>query len=151
MAVGNWTDATLCSEEDVRTRYLRTDHLLQQDETLTDWIAKAKEEIGEELDAHLRHHRTEILVSEAADLKDLISNPTVFKQAAIHYTLFLLFAKNVDNEGDFNYTQREFYLAEYRRLFQRAWTLVLFDKDADGEIEEDETATGMPSNRMFRV
>ncbi len=149
--VGDWSNATLAVEADVTSRYSRASSLLASGETISDFITKAKEEIGDALDVDLRQYRGEISITDVADLKDLIANPTVFKAAAVAYALKLLFEKNIFEAEDFHDRQMRIYTQEYREMYQRGLNLMQFDKDAGGAIEDEEYADGIPANRFRRV
>lgn len=151
MAVGDWSETTLCTDANVTARYSRASSLLKSGETIEDYRAIAKEEIGKELDFRLREQRWNITETDAADLKDLISNPEVFKDAAVAFTLLRLFEKNIFEEADFHTVQRDIYRQEYKETFNRGFGLMEFDKDASGDIDDDEVAAGPGSTRFFRV
>lgn len=149
--VGDWTAATLCTEADVVAIYDRATHLLHAGQAIDDFIALAKAEIGTQLDADLKAQREEIPKSAAADLKDNIANAAVFRDAAVNYTLYLLFAKNVTEEGAYHEAQRNFYLGEYQRCYRRAFHLMEFDVDNSGVIDDDEAAGGPSPYRFYRT
>lgn len=149
--VGNWTGTELCTEADVTAVFDGAADLLRSGQLMSDYIDKAKEEIGLQLDADLKAQRDSISKATEADLKNLIANLTVLKDAAVHYVLFLLFAKNVLDDGSFNEVQRDFYWDEYQRRYRRSFHLLEFDADASGTIEDDEAADSPPSYRFARA
>lgn len=159
MSVGDWSAATLCVYSDVVLHYERvyelTDETVEasQQAEVTAWIARAKEDIGIELDGIVKQYYADNLgsYSTSDDLKDKISNPEQLKHAAIALTLAKMFANNVNVEGDFNHVRQKEWEKKYQKYFNIAVGLLRFDKDDDGSISDDELAQGIGSNRFVRV
>jgi hypothetical protein len=171
MAVGDWSAATLATYEDVTDRYARAYDLTgetvlgNQQAKITNFLTRAKENIGRLLNAHLRERWVEMDLDTDVDIKDYIENPTVFKQAAVAACLAFLFEDNAFEEGDFHhlrmgdnaFEEGDFHhlrMGEYRQEFQREYklglSLVDFDSDASGEITADEKAVGPGGARFYR-
>ena len=151
MAVGDWSAATLAVEADVTSRYTKAASLLEQTEAISDFIAIAKSEIGERLDVWLREKRSTISETDLADLKDLLANPTVFKSAAVAFTLYRMHEKNIYEPEDFHTQQARIYYREYQDKFDQAIALVQLDTDNSGAIEDVEAATAPTMSRFQRA
>jgi hypothetical protein len=156
MAVGDWSAATLATYEDVTDRYARAYDLTgetvlgNQQAKITNFLTRAKENIGRLLNAHLRERWVEMDLDTDVDIKDYIENPTVFKQAAVAACLAFLFEDNAFEEGDFHHLRMGEYRQEFQREYKLGLSLVDFDSDASGEITADEKAVGPGGARFYR-
>lgn len=153
-----WTYADLAEYADVRSRYTRAGDLTGESTTsaqntqITTFITKAKTHIGRRLDSELRKMHSDRVYDSSQNLKDLISNPSVLKEAAVAWTLKLLCedaAGVIDT--DYNHQKMLDFHREFEEEFRIALSLIEFDKDASGAIEQDEREQGLTSTTFFRV
>lgn len=158
MAVGDWSEASLATYTDVIGRYSRAYDLTgetllaNQQAAVTAYIAKAKEYIGRRLLTDLRKLWVEMDLDTDAEIRDYLANPEVFKEAAVAWTLKLLFEDNSFEEGDYHDKRMRDFMAEFRVEFDLAMTLVEFDRDTSGDIDEAEKAgSGVSEYRFMRV
>jgi hypothetical protein len=149
--VGDWSEATLCESADITARFANAAKLLASGESMSAFIALTKTKIASAIDVHLREYRVEIPVEDVADLKDLIANPEVFKDAAIAHTLKLLFEKNIYEADDVHSVQSERFMREYKEMFVQGLNLMQFDKDYSTDIDDYEAAKSVPATRFRRV
>ena len=151
-----WASATIATNADVRDRYKNVGELTgesteaAQNTVIDEYIEKAKDYIGRELDVVLKPMHADRDYSET-DLKELINNPTIFKYACVAWTLKLMFEDNSFNEDDFNHQKMADFEKEFRREFTIARQLVEFDKDESGDIDQNEQAGGFGANHFFRI
>lgn len=156
MAVGDWSAATLCTYTDVKERYSRAGALtgesaeVDQNSDLTAEIALAKVRIAKRLDADLKQRRG-VEEWDTDDLKDLIANPAVLKEACVALTLARLFEANTIDPEDYNFRQMERYRSEYDEMYNVGLHLVQFDVDESGSIEEAEKGLSTGRYRLERV
>lgn len=152
----SWASANIATTDDVRNRYKNVGELTgesveaDQNTMIDEYIVKAKDYIGRKLDVVLKPMHADYDY-DATDLKDLISNPTVFKHACVAWTLKLMFEDNAFNDEDFNNMKMKDFEKEFEREFSIAKQLVEFDKDESGDIDQEEEAGGIGSNHFFRV
>ena len=156
MAVGDWSEATLCTYTDVRSRYSRVGELTNESVTddqnteITSIIALAKIDIAKKLDVDLRKHKA-YKDYEVTDIKDLVNNPEVLKEACVARTLERLFEDNEIDEDDYNFKKKIQFYNEYNEMYNYGFQLIEFDIDESGEIEQDEEGTGPARNHFDRV
>lgn len=156
MSIGDWSAATLCTYTDVRNRYSRAGDLTNESVTddqntaITAKIALAKIDIGKKIDADIRRLKANVDY-DATDIKDLINNPEVFKEACVARTLNRLFEDNAIDEDDYNSMKEQQYLKEYNEFYDAGFQLLEFDIDESGEIEQDEEGTSPGRYRFDRV
>lgn len=156
MAVGDWSEATLCDYDDVRDEYADVGALTgetvtnNQNTVITAYIAKAKVYIGRKLDVILRarHGNEDYTVT---DLKDLISNPEELLAASVAHTLHLLFKDNENSPDDYNAYKAEQYRLKFKDDFSDGAALLRFDADESGDIDQEEKAVGIGANRFYRI
>ena len=130
-----WADTTLCIDADLQE--FETDVLqwTSSQAVTSKWRSKAKDLIGERLDLQLRDIET---ATDAADVKDLIGNPTVLKTSACYMTLHLL-ANDVSHAaGDLYDRKAEVYFGKYAKSIEDAIALLSIDLDESGTIEDSE-------------
>lgn len=142
----DWTDTTLCIDADLAefesdVLQWTGDHAVAEK-----WRRKAKEMIGQRLDLRLRDIE---LSTEIADVKDLIGNPEVLKDAACYLTLHLLANDVSHGQGDLYDRKAEMYFSKYEPELNRALQLVHVDTDESGTIEDSEKY-GMPTGSEFK-
>lgn len=146
-----WDSEPIAVYSDVRDRYENAGDLTDDQNTvITSTIAKAKAYIGRKLDLTLKSKHALRDYTET-DLKELISNPSVFKYACTAWTLKLLFEDNSFNDEDFNYTKMKDFEREFKDEFGTAVQLVEFDEDESGDISDEEKAAGIGVTGFFRV
>ena len=152
-----WSDATLAEPKDVRKRYGRAGELTgeegeaAQNNKLNEYISRSKEYIGRRLDVELKPLLREKSYS-AADLKDLISNPDVFKPACVAYALKLLCEDAIlVSEEELNYSRMKDFEKEFEREFSMSLRLTQYDSDESGDISDEEKAEGLSDTTFFRI
>lgn len=142
----DWTTTVLCIDADLVE--FETDVLAWtgQEAVAKKWRAKAKDMIGLRLDLRLRDTEK---ATDIADVKDLIGNPSVLKDAACYLTLHLL-ANDVSHaEGDLYDRKAQMYWGKYEPELERALALLSIDTDESGTIEDSEKY-GAPTGITFK-
>lgn len=153
MAVGDWSETALCTYTDVRNRYSRVGDLTNESVTddqntaITAEIALAKIDIGKKLDADLRSKKS-FNDYDVTDIKDLINNLAVLKEACVARTLDRLFEDNAIDADDYNSMMMNKLHREYKEFYNAGMQLIEFDEDESGEIEQEEEGIG-PSEFHF--
>ena len=149
--VGDWSAATLATPDDVRDRFAAVDSLIKQTDELSTYITRAKDHIGRLLDVQLIHHRERISVADLADLKDLIANPEVMKEAAVAFVLMRISEANIIQEDDIHAFRMSEFSDEFNLEYDRALSLLQYDEDRSEAIDQDESAGGVAAYRFSRV
>ncbi len=150
-----WADVTLAEAADVRERYPRVGEICEsevkaaQDKEITEFIAKAKAFIGRKLDVIIlsRYADREF---QAADSKDLITNPSVLKDSCVAWTLKLMFENVELNEGDYNSVKKQDFETEFKEEFNIASALLKFDED-EGQESDTQKRLGLAENVFYRT
>jgi hypothetical protein len=142
----DWTDTVLCIDADLQE--FETDVLAWTggEAVAGKWRAKAKDLIAQRLDLKLRSVEE---ATDAADVKDLIGNPEVLKDAACYLSLHLLANDISHGAGDMYDRKAEMYHAKYEAELERAMALVHLDLDESGTIEDSEKYTA-PTGVTFK-
>ena len=155
MGISNWSATALCVYGDVTSRYSRAGELTgesvenNQNTSITNYIAKAKSDIGKRLDADLKKLHADREMDE--DLKDNISDVAVFKESCVALTLAKLFEENADFEEGYDFKKMEQYYKEYYEMYQIGYQLMNYDIDESGAIEVDEKAQQSGQYRFHRT
>jgi len=144
-----WADTNLAEPGDVLSRSSDADQHAG-DRSIADYLASTKELFGRKLDQTLRAKRDEITKTEQADLKDLINNLTVLKNAAVAHTLMRIHSDSIISEGDFHQIKRDEYQREYTEEWNIATSLIEYDSDQSGDISDEEAAAHFGYNRFER-
>jgi len=113
--MANWEDATLSSSTTLAQVESEINSL-----TSSDWSAKialAKEEIGDRLEVYLkgRYYDEYIDFEDDEDIKDLVSNPTVFNRSSDYYTLYLIYEDLAQGKSEGAYYTKK---VEYKQRFE---------------------------------
>ena len=157
MAISDWSTTALCTYTHVRDEYADVGDLTgetvtaNQNTVITAYIAKAKIYIGRKLDVILRGKHSSEDYGADADLKDLISNHSELQAAAVSYTLHLLFKDNESSPDDYNAYKAEQYRLKFKDDFADGAALLRFDADASEDIDQEERAIGIGTNRFYRI
>lgn len=131
----DWSAIDLCLDADLRE--FETDVLqwAGTEGSAGKWRDKAKDLIGQRLDVRLKDVE---IATDIADVKDLIGNPAVLKDAACYRTLHLLANDVSQAAGDLYDRKAEMYLHLYEEEMPIAASLLSIDLDESGTIEEHE-------------
>lgn len=153
--VGDWSNATLATNADVIRRYPRAEDLTGkvagQKASIDDRLTDAKAHIGRILQARLREKIIAMDLAATVEILDYISNPEVFKEAAVAWALYLMFEAALhSNEGHY-FEMKDAFFAEFDRQFQLGFALMKFDGDNDGAIDQDEAGAGLSGTRFFII
>lgn len=157
MAVSDWSEIVLATTDDVVSRYERARELTgavggaAQDAKIVAQIAFAKSRIGKLLRVRLRQKILEMNLAADVDILDYIANPDVLKDAAVAYTLYLLFESASMSDDGYYYGMAANFQKFYREEFDIAFALIEFDENASGAIEQEEAAVGQSGTRFYRV
>ena len=156
MSVGDWSETDLCTYTDVRSRYSRVGELTNesvaadQNTEITAVIALAKIDVGKILDGDLRKYKAYVDY-EASDLKDLINNIEVMKEACVARTLERLFEDNAIEPDDYNAVMERKFNKEYKEFYDAGFQLIEFDVDESGAIEQEEEGIPLSKYHFDRV
>lgn len=157
MAVSDWSATTLCTYADVIDEYSNADDLTNaslEDDAETQIESEnsdSKDYIGRKLTAKLRNKIEELDLDADVDILDYIENADTFKDACIMRTMQSLHRKNIMHDDDFHDKRSRLYEERFKDEFQTALSLVRFDADADGDIDQTEASQSGMANRFFRV
>ncbi len=135
--MGNWTDAELSTTTTLAALESEINSL-----TDSDWTGKitlAKEEIGDRIEVYLksRHYDSYIDFSEGQDIKDLISNPTVFNLSSDFYTLYLIYEDLAQGKNESAYyIKKQDYLQRFQDKIENDMQRIEISYDRDSTAEE---------------
>ena len=134
MAIGDWSTAALCQDGD----------LINVESQCLDWIPgdgssdRYRTEAKRQIEARLRRVFKDIeLVTDEADVLDLIESVTPLLTAAIFLTLHLL-CNDCSTGGDFFENKSALYLHKFNEEWPQAITMLNVDTDESGTIEDSE-------------
>lgn len=127
-----WASIVLCTDGDI----VAYESSWPQWTTDTDsWRAKAKAEIEKRL-RHVLKERE--LLTDAAEVLDLIGNPAVLTDAACYMALHLCANNNIMVPQDMWALKAKTYEDKFDAEFERAVTMLEFDADESGAIDDSE-------------
>lgn len=135
MTMITWSSTVLCTDADLREFETDVLHWTGDEAVADKWRSKAKDLIAQSLDLRLR---TIELETDADDVKDLISNPEVLKDAACYLSLHLIAMDVSHAAGDLYDRKAEVYYQKHKEELERALALVHLDLDESGTIETSE-------------
>jgi len=130
----DWTTTVLCTDADLRE--FETDVLqwLGGEGSASKWRNKAKDLIAQRMDLRLKDIE---IATDIDDVKDLIGNPAVLKDAACYRSLHLIANDVSQATGDLYDRKAQMYLALYEQEIEIAAGLLHIDIDESGAIDED--------------
>lgn len=135
MALTAWTDVELCIDADLVEFETNVLQWTGARGVAKKWREKAKDIIGQKIDLRLR---TIEIATDAAEVKDLLGNPEVFKDSACYRTLHLIANDASIAPGDLYDRKAEMYLGLYDQEIENALALLHIDTDESGTIEDEE-------------
>ena len=134
MAIGDWSAAVLCTDEDLRTLELSVLQWVGAEGSATYYRQTAKNLIETEL---RQSFKTVELATEEADVLDLIADTAPLKYAACYLALHLI-CNNCSIGGDQWESKAGMYWAKYKEALPDAISMLSIDVDEGGTITDAE-------------
>jgi len=127
-----WSTVTLCTDEDLRTLEINVLQWVSGEGSAAYFRQGAKDQIATEL---RQSFKTIELVTDAAEVLDLIADVTPLKYPAMYLTLHLI-CNNCSVGGDQWEKKAEMYWAKYKEALPGAIGMLSLDVEEGGTVED---------------
>ena len=147
----SWLTTDLCTPADLYSRWALLDEFQVDYDAADAAIARAKEDIGDQLKAEMRHFVLEYDLDADADVRDMITNPTVFKKANIALAIFYILQDRSVSADDLEGVHMRSFKSEYMEQIKLAKALMIIDTDKDDEVSQTEASENRGKARLWRA
>jgi hypothetical protein len=145
-AIGDWSAAVLCTDEDLRSLETNVLQWVAAEGSASYFRQSAKDQIEAELRQSFRNTDLE---TDSPDVLDLIADVTPLKYAAIYLTLHLV-CNNCSAGGDQWEKKAEMYWGKYKEALPGAIGMLSLDIDQSGVVDIGEKYYLTQGVRMTR-